>query len=191
MFFSNSSIWNIKHFSWNHCVFLSVTESLTIAKASLELTILLPPTVESSLTQTSEETTRLAWLQAQLQPESYKKGTRGPFSSVGEEAKSLISSEPVPPSVSENNADQWGSLWSKARLVSASAMFHLPVVTLALQLCFDLYIHLSSVTVHFQISLTAKILKWEFGDIGNQNQHHLENKRSWKDWPQERLPVTL
>lgn len=63
-----------------------------------------------------------------------------PLSSIGEEAKSLISSEPVPPSVSENNADHWGSLWSRARLVTASAMSHLPVVTLALQLCLDLYI---------------------------------------------------
>lgn len=46
-----------------------------------------------------------------------------PLSSIGEEAKLLISSEPVPPSVNENNAHPWGSLWSKARLVSASAIY--------------------------------------------------------------------
>lgn len=42
-----------------------------------------------------------------------------PLSSIGE-VKLLISSEPVPPSVSENNADRWVSLWSRARLVSLS-----------------------------------------------------------------------
>lgn len=80
---------------------------------------------------------------------------------------------------------QWGQCWSFRLLMeqsqpdlSASAMFHLLVVTLALQVCPDFYSTSNFCYNSLSNFLTAKILQLGVWKYWKQNQHYLENKSS-------------